>query len=42
MNTQTVGVVGYGRFGQFWADSLSRDYEIWVSDKEDLKQVAIG
>ncbi len=32
MNQQKVGIIGFGRFGQFWAQTLRRDHTIFVSD----------
>ncbi len=40
MNQPTVGVIGYGRFGQFWANILSSNYDVIVTDSEDLAQQA--
>jgi prephenate dehydrogenase/prephenate dehydratase len=40
MNQPTVGIIGYGRFGQFWAEVLSSDYDIIVTDREDLSHHA--
>jgi prephenate dehydrogenase len=32
MDEKTVGVIGYGRFGQFWADVLAADFQVIVHD----------
>ena len=32
MNRATVGIVGFGRFGRFWAKTLRRDYHIIACD----------
>ncbi len=32
MKRQSVGIIGYGRFGQFWAGVLRPFHEVWVTD----------
>ena len=35
-----VGIYGYGRFGQFWANILKKDFEVWVYNKSDKSKEA--
>jgi prephenate dehydrogenase/prephenate dehydratase len=42
MDVDTVGVIGYGRFGRFWAGLLSRSHRVLVNDRQDLVGVAAG
>ena len=32
MKKQKVGIIGFGRFGQFWAKTLQRDHRIFATD----------
>ncbi len=41
MQRQTAGVIGFGRFGQFWAKTLCRDHTILATDRNpELAKVA--
>ena len=40
MTKPTVGIIGYGRFGQFWADILRRDHDVLVTDTVDRSDIA--
>lgn len=41
MNKATVGIIGFGRFGQFWAQLLKADHDVLVSDsRRELAEVA--
>jgi arogenate dehydrogenase (NADP+) len=40
MNRQNVGIIGFGRFGQFWAEILSATHQVLVTDQNDLAQTA--
>ncbi len=41
MQRQTTGIIGYGRFGQFFADLLSDTYKVIVSDTQDRSDIAV-
>jgi prephenate dehydrogenase/prephenate dehydratase len=32
MQRQQIGIIGYGRFGQFWARTLAEHHDVWVTD----------
>ena len=41
MEQKTVGILGFGRFGQFWAGQLKKDFTVFVSDVDtNLAEVA--
>ena len=40
MPTHTIGIVGFGRFGQFWARLLAADHSVVVTDTQDQTQAA--
>ncbi len=40
LQRQTVGIVGFGNFGQFWARVLSADHAILVTDRRDVTEQA--
>jgi prephenate dehydrogenase len=40
VDVDTIGVIGFGRFGRFWAGLLSRSHRLLVSDQQDLARVA--
>lgn len=40
MDRQTIGIIGFGRFGQFWAGLLKDDYTVLIADKEDRTRQA--
>lgn len=33
MRRRAVGIVGYGRFGKFWAEFLAPHHQVWVTDQ---------
>jgi arogenate dehydrogenase (NADP+) len=35
---KTVGIIGYGRFGKFWAKLLHPYFQIWITDHKELPQ----
>ncbi len=37
MQPKQVGIVGYGRFGRFWADLLRKYHTVWVTDAVPFK-----
>lgn len=37
---RTVGIIGFGRFGRYWAGMLSSDHRVLVTDKADLAEDA--
>ena len=40
MNRLTVGIIGFGRFGRFWAKVLSTTHRVLVTDQKELAQTA--
>ncbi|MGB3717022.1 MAG: prephenate dehydrogenase/arogenate dehydrogenase family protein, partial [Candidatus Promineifilaceae bacterium] len=37
---RTVGIIGFGRFGRYWAKLLRSDHRVLVTDKADLAEDA--
>jgi prephenate dehydrogenase/prephenate dehydratase len=40
MTRRSVGIIGFGQFGRFWAGVLSKDFDVYVSDKRDITAAA--
>ena len=38
MADKVISVYGYGRFGKFWADILSEDFQVKVYSRRGLKK----
>lgn len=32
MERKQIGIIGYGRFGRFWAETLAAFHDVWVTD----------
>lgn len=32
MKRKQIGIIGYGRFGRFWAETLTAYHDVWVTD----------
>lgn len=37
MPKKQIGIIGYGRFGQFWARTLAPHHDVWVNDQMPAK-----
>lgn len=42
MADKVISVYGYGRFGKFWADILSRDFQVQVYSRRGLKKEEVS